>query len=98
MDVALAHRAVFRSVFRFVRVVLRLLLFLLMYWLRGPIVFLCRMVSAPLLLLWLFSLYAFPGKAHMAWGFAAISFASFVMMWTYDYILTTLSPEEPDAR
>lgn len=74
--------------------VVRLPLFLVMYWLRLPIIFLCNLVSIPMLLAWLFVLYAFPDKTPMVWGFGICSFVAFVLAWVYDFILMALSPQE----
>jgi hypothetical protein len=74
--------------------VVRLPVFLLMYWLRMPVMLVCNLVSIPMLLLWLFSLYAFPDKHAMVWGFGIISFLAFVIGWTYDFILMAISPQD----
>lgn len=94
IEVPLPRREAFLRVLGFVWRVLRLPLFLVMYWLRGLVILLCGAVSVPALLLWLFSLYAFPEKTYMTWGFGVISFGSFVLMWAYDYILMALSPQD----
>lgn len=94
LEVTLPRREAFLRVLSFVWMMLRLPLFLVMYWLRGLVILLCGAVSVPALLLWLFSLYAFPEKTYMTWGFGVISFGSFVLMWAYDYILTALSPQD----
>lgn len=73
-------------------VALRTPVFLVLYWLRLPVVFLCNIVSIPMLFAWLFSLYAFPDKVAMIWGFGLMSFTAFVIAWTYDYVLMLLSP------
>jgi hypothetical protein len=72
----------------------RYLLFLIMYWLRGPVTLVCGMICFPMLLAWLFALYAFPDKTHMVWGFGVMSFSTFVLMWVYDLVLMALSPED----
>ena len=72
----------------------RLPVFLVMYWLRLPVIFVCNLVSVPALLAWLFSLYAFPDKHEMVWGFAVISFTACVMAWVYDFVLLAISPQE----
>jgi len=69
---------------------LRLPVYLVMYWLRLPIIFVCNMISVPMLLAW----YAFPDKTAMVWGFATISFLAFVVSWSYDFILMAISPQE----
>jgi hypothetical protein len=94
LEVTLPRREAFLRGLGFVWMMLRLPLFLVMYWLRGLVILLCGAVSVPALLLWLFSLYAFPEKTYMTWGFGVISFGSFVLMWAYDYILTALSPQD----
>lgn len=73
---------------------LKLPLFFVMYWLRMPIIFLCEIISVPFLLGWLFSLYAFPDKHQMIWGFAIISFVAFLVAWIYDFVLMMLSPQQ----
>jgi hypothetical protein len=72
--------------------IVRLPLFLVLYWLRGPVRLLCSLISGPMLVAWLFSLYAFPDKQFMVWGFAIMSFGAFVIMWVYDLLLMALSP------
>lgn len=70
----------------------RYLLFMVMYWLRGPVMLVCELVCFPMLLAWLFALYAFPDFKHMVWGFGIMSFSTFILMWVYDFILMWLSP------
>lgn len=94
IEMALPRREAVLRGLGFVWMVLRLPLFLAMYWLRGLVILLCGAVSVPALLLWLFSLYAFPEKTYMTWGFGVISFGGFVLMWAYDYILMALSPQD----
>jgi hypothetical protein len=77
-----------------VLLVLRVPAFLLMYWLRLPILFVCNLVSLPMLLLWLFSLYAFPDKHVMVWGFGVISFVAFAFGWIYDWVLMAIAPQD----
>lgn len=74
--------------------VVRLPLFFVLYWLRLPVVFLCNIISIPMLLAWLFAWYAFPDKTAMVWSFGIISFLAFLIGWTYDFILMALSPQE----
>lgn len=74
--------------------VVRLPVFLIMYWLRLPIIFLCNIISFPMLLAWLFAWYAFPDKTAMVWGFATVSFLAFLIGWTYDFILMAISPQD----
>ncbi|MDR2031389.1 MAG: hypothetical protein LBP86_03825 [Azoarcus sp.] len=81
------------GVFAGLFLLLRLMIFLLMYWLRTPVIFLCNLVSIPMLLAWLFSLYAFPDKTVMVWGFGIMSFSAFVISWAYDFILMLISPQ-----
>lgn len=77
-------------VLRFVR----LPVFLVMYWLRLPVQFLCGLVSVPMLLAWLFALYAFPDKTSMVWGFGFTSLAAFVVGWLYDFVLMAIAPQD----
>lgn len=67
-------------------------LFVVMSWLRWLVVGACSLISVVMLLLWLFSLYAFPDKTNMVWGFCAISLVSFLIAFAYDFILMRLSP------
>lgn len=83
-----------KSILVWVWLIVRLPVFLLMYWLRLPVIFLCNLISFPMLLLWLFALYAFPDKHSMVWGFGTISFLAFVIGWTYDFILMAISPQD----
>ena len=73
---------------------LRYLVFIVMYWLRAPIVGICNLISFPLLLLFLFSLYAFPEKTQMVTLFGITSFLAFFVAWAYDFILMALSPQD----
>ena len=73
--------------------VVRLPVFLVMYWLRLPVIFLCNMISVPMLLAWLFAWYAFPDKPQMVWSFAVVSFAAFVIAWFYDFVLMAIAFE-----
>lgn len=83
-----------KGVFAWLFLLVRLPLFLVMYWLRLPIIFLCNLVSIPMLLAWLFALYAFPEKSAMVWGFGIASFSAFVVAWAYDFILMAISPQD----
>ena len=74
--------------------VVRLPVFLVMYWLRLPVIFLCNLISIPMLFAWLFSLWAFPDKHAMVWGFGIISFVTFALAWAYDFILMAIAPQE----
>ena len=73
--------------------IVRVPLFLVLYWLRLPVVLVCRLVSVPALLAFLFSLYAFPDKHAMVTGFGVLSFGAFVALWLYDTMLMWLSPQ-----
>lgn len=83
-----------KSIFVWLVLFVRLPLFLLMYWLRLPVIFLCNLVSVPMLLAWLFALYAFPDKSAMVWGFGMVSFGAFVISWVYDFVLMAISPQD----
>jgi len=72
----------------------RLPVFLVLYWLRFPVMFLCNIISIPMMLAWLFAWYAFPDKTTMVWGFATVSLLAFVIGWTYDFILMAISPQD----
>lgn len=83
-----------RGFLAWVWLAVRLPLFLVLYWLRLPVVFLCNLISVPALLAWLFTMYAFPDKTHMVWGFGFISLGAFALAWLYDIILMALSPQD----
>lgn len=83
-----------RSVMSVAWMVLRLPLFLLLYWFRLPVMLVCNLISIPTLLAFLFSWYAFPDKTHMIAAFGVTSFVAFVVLWCYDYVLMSLSPQE----
>jgi len=72
----------------------RVPLFLVLYWLRLPVMLVCRLISVPALLAFLFSLYAFPDKHTMVTGFGVLSFGAFVALWLYDTLLLWLSPHD----
>ncbi|SMB33143.1 membrane protein of unknown function (plasmid) [Sterolibacterium denitrificans] len=91
---AMPKASTVKGVFAWLFLLVRLPLFLVMYWLRLPIIFLCNLVSIPMLLAWLFALYAFPEKSAMVWGFGIASFAAFVVSWAYDFILMAISPQD----
>lgn len=83
-----------KGILHWIWFLLRLPVFLVMYWLRLPVIFLCNLISIPMLFAWLFSLYAFPDKHEMVWGFGIISFVAFVLAWTYDFVLMAIAPQE----
>jgi hypothetical protein len=91
---AMPRAATVRGMSAWLWLVVRLPLFLVMYWLRLPVIFLCNLVSIPMLLAWLFSLYAFPDKTAMVWGFGIVSLAAFVIGWVYDFVLMAISPQD----
>ena len=91
---ALPKSSTVKTILVWAWIILRLPVFLLMYWFRLPIIFICNLISTPLLLLWLFSLYAFPEKHTMVWGFGTISFIAFLIAWAYDFVLMAISPQE----
>ena len=91
---AMPKASTVKSVLMWLWFVVRLPVFLLMYWLRLPIIFLCNIISFPMLLAWLFAWYAFPDKTAMVWGFATLSFLAFLIGWTYDFILMAISPQD----
>jgi len=51
----------------------------------------CRLISVPALLTFLFSLSAFPDKHAMVTGFGVLSFGAFAALWLYDTLLMWLS-------
>lgn len=91
---AMPKAATIKGVLAWLLLLVRVPVFLVMYWLRLPVMFVCNLVSVPMLLAWLFSLYAFPDKHAMVWGFGIVSFAAFVMGWMYDFILMAIAPQD----
>lgn len=91
---AMPKASTVKGVLAWVWLVVRLPIFLVLYWLRLPVVFLCNLISIPMLLVWLFTLYAFPDKTAMVWGFGFISLGAFVISWFYDFILMAISPQD----
>ncbi len=83
-----------RGVLAFVWMLVRLPLFLVLYWLRLPVMLVCNFISIPALAAFLFSWYAFPEKSHMVAAFGVVSFVAFVVLWTYDFVLMALSPQD----
>ncbi len=73
---------------------LRTVFFLVLYWLRGPILWVCGVVSILALLAFLITLYAYPSKQSMVWGLGILSFLAFVIQWAYDEVLLMLSPRD----
>lgn len=73
---------------------LRVTVFLVMYWMRMPVKFVCGLISVPMLLAFLFSMYAFPDKTNMIWLFGIFSFTAFAVSWAYDFILMALAPQD----
>lgn len=86
--------SVIKKTFAWIWLIIRLPIFLVMYWLRMPVIFLCNLISIPMLLAWLFAWYAFPEKTNMVWAFGTVSFLAFVISWTYDFILMAISPQD----
>jgi hypothetical protein len=93
MDGANQSRSKLAGVLAWLWAVVRLPLFLVLYWLRGPVVFLCNLVSVPAFLAFLFGLYFLPEHRAMVWGVGGMSFAAFAMRWAYDSLLMWLSPD-----
>lgn len=91
---AIPRNSTVRGMLAWLWCVVRLPVFLVMYWLRLPIIFLCNLISIPMLMAWLFAWYAFPDKTAMVWGFCFVSFTAFVIGWIYDFLLMALSPQE----
>lgn len=82
------------GVLAFAWMLVRIPLFLVLYWLRLPVMLVCNFVSIPALFAFLFSWYAFPDKTRMVVAFGVVSFAAFVVLWAYDYVLMRLSPQD----
>ena len=91
---AMPRASTVKGIFAVLFLLIRWPVFLLMYWLRLPIVFLCDLISIPMGAAWLFSLYAFPDKSEMIWGFGIASFTAFAVSWLYDSILMAISPQD----
>lgn len=94
LKAAAPSRASLGGILSFTWTIVKLPLFLVLYWLRLPIMLLCNFISIPSLIAFLFAWYAFPEKSHMVAAFGLVSFAAFVILWTYDFILMALSPQE----
>ena len=93
--VGLATNApVFKKTLSFLWNFVRLPLFFVMYWLRLPVMAVCKLVSVGSLLGWLVALVVIPNDTHRVWGMAIISLSFFIIEWTYDYFLMMLSPQE----
>ncbi len=90
---AMPKASTIKGILSWVWLIVRLPVFLVLYWLRFPVVFICNIISIPLLIAFLFSLYAFPDKHAMIWGFGIVSFIAFVIEWIYDFVLMALSPQ-----
>src|SRR3712207_6501169 len=84
---AMPSNAAFKTLLRWLVVLVRVAVFLVLYWLRLPVMLICRPVSVLCLFAWLFAWYAFPEKTAMVWGFAAFSLVAFVVMSLYDVVL-----------
>lgn len=91
---AMPKPSTIKGVFAWLWLAVRLPVFLVMYWLRLPVIFLCNLISVPMLLAWLFAWYAFPEKPQMVWSFATVSFVAFVIAWSYDFVLMAISPQD----
>ena len=76
----------------FVLGTLRLMLFLVLYWLRTPVVFVCKFLSGLTLFCWVFSLLFLRDMPVMVWTFGLLSFLAFSVEWLYDMVLMVLSP------
>jgi hypothetical protein len=87
-------RDTMRGVLAFAWMLVRIPLFLVLYWLRLPVMLVCNFVSVPMLLAFLFTWYAFPTKTHMVWSFGIVSFLAFTILWLYDLVLMSLSPQD----
>jgi len=83
-----------RGILSFAWMIIRVPVFLVLYWLRLPVMLVCNLISMPALLAFLFSWYAFPEKTHMVVAFGVVSFAAFALLYLYDVVLMSLSPQE----
>jgi len=91
---AVPRRSAVRGIGAFAWACVRLPLFLALYWLRFPVAIVCRFFAMPVLLVFLFALYAFPEKKAMVASLGVASFLGFFGLWLYDLVLMALSPEE----
>lgn len=82
------------NVFKIVFAIIRIPVYLILLWTRLPVVLICNAISFPFMLVWLFSLNAFPDKKEMVWGFAAISFGAFIISLLYDWALMLAAPHD----
>lgn len=76
--------------------VVRLPLFLVLYWLRGPVLAMCNLVSVPCLLAFLAGFWLIADTSphrSIVWFFGSVSFSAFTIVWLYDSLLMRLSPE-----
>lgn len=94
LKAAAPSRVTLRGVLGFAWMLVRLPLFLALYWLRLPVMMICNLVSIPTLAAFLFAWYAWPEKTHMVVGLGVVSFLAFVVLWTYDFVLMALSPQD----
>lgn len=89
---SIPHGNTIKVIFAWVWLILRVPLFLILYWLRLPITLVCNFLSITTLFAFLFCWAAFP-IPKMLWGLGVMSFTSFFILWTYDFILVLLSPQ-----
>ncbi len=71
--------------------VLRLPLSLVLAWLRGPIVFVCKIISGPALVASLCVLVGYPSEHRLIYTLAAVSLFAFLVVRAYDCMLMMLS-------
>lgn len=74
--------------------IMRIPVYLILFWLRLPVIWVCSSLSFLFLFAWLFSLYAFPDKKEMVWGFGLISLGAFIVSWVYDWMLMIVAPHD----
>lgn len=70
---------------------LRLPLFLLLYWLRLPLMVVCKFLCGAGFLAFGIAYFVSP-MPKMLWGFGLMSFGAFAVLWVYDFFLMMLSP------
>ncbi|MGZ8238726.1 MAG: hypothetical protein ACXWTY_12740 [Methylobacter sp.] len=91
--VAMPEMSGIKAVFSWLWLVVRYPLFLVLYWLRLPVMMVCNLVSVPLLLAFLFGLFALPEYRSMVLGAGCMSFVAFALNWAYDSLLVWISPD-----
>lgn len=90
---AMPKASTVKGIFAWLWLAVRFPLFLVLYWFRLPVTMVCNLVSVPLLLAFLFGLFALPEYRSMVWGVGYMSFVAFALHWAYDSLLVWISPD-----